>query len=150
MTPFQWRHITITALLPMTQYNTYIIHSPHHFLRFIPILPLLLSHSACVTLSFSPYYEIYFSAQHQQNKMKYSGHLCPVWEKHLRTMTWTNSRQGHTLRKQYLFMTILQLSLGSCQGIVVLIPHLGCWTFLAQRVLSHLVTSPFLPTIKYS
>lgn len=117
------------------------------FLRFIPNLSLLLSYSICVTVSFTSHHKIYLSAQHQQNN-KYSSHFWPVWKKHQRRGTWIG-RQGHTQRKQDLFMAILQLSLGSCPEIVALIPHCGCWTFVVQRVLSPSVTSAFPPAIKY-
>lgn len=55
MPPCQWRHITITAPLPMTQCNTYIIHSPHPFSQVhsylsSPPVPLCLCYSQLFTI----------------------------------------------------------------------------------------------------
>lgn len=151
MPPCQWRYINITAPLSSAwHWWLSVTHIEYTALissfKFILILPLVLFHSACAALRFSPYYGMYFST----NRIRWSAPvICAQSKKTIRGQWAEQTADKVTPGEQYLFMKILQLSLGICPGIVVLIPHLECWTFLAQRVLSPSVTSPFSPAIKY-
>lgn len=148
MPPCQWRYININSssvisVTLMSQCDTYRIHSPYPFFQVhsypsSSLVPLCLCCS-----QFLPYCGMYFST----TRIRWS----PAQSKKTIRGQWAEQTADKvTPGEQYLFMTILQLSLGICPGIVVLVPHLECWTFLAQRVLSPSVTSPFSPAIKYS
>lgn len=83
MPPCQWRYINIAApLSSLWHWWHSVTHIEYTALipsfRFVLVLPVVLFHSACAALSFWPYYGMYFSAQHQKDKMKCSSHLCPV------------------------------------------------------------------------
>lgn len=147
----QWRYRNLTARLSSV-WHWWLSVTHIEYTALIPsfsfiLLPLVLFHSACAALSFSPHYGMYFST----NRIRLSAPVICAQSKKTIIGQWAEQTADKvTVGEQYLFMTILQLSLGICPGIVVLIPHLECWTFLAQRVLSPLVTSPFSPAIKYS